>query len=179
MYRPDDELEKDLLRQGDIVSSVHILGALNLRAIQYQYVGLEASEPVGWSVPAKPTLGPAMVISHSCELDPANDVKITSIILAPLRDLSSATPAEKTAELIASNLIDSSHPTASYLKYFYLEPHAVLQFTAGCVADFSKCFSVRHQSYQQLLNGKVLQLRDDIADSMALKLALYFCRERD
>ena len=41
---------------------------------------------------------------------------LTSIILAPLRDIHKATAQERIQELIDSNLIDRSNPGASYLK---------------------------------------------------------------
>ena len=120
-----------------------------------------------------------MVVSHSCEVAKENGVKLTSILLAPVRDVSGATPASKLQELIDSNLIDRSNPDASYLKYFDLEPDDKLAHPQGSVVDFSKAFSVRKNSYEFLLDKKVLQLDGESRTSMALKLALYFHRAEE
>jgi len=143
MYVKSEEIEKHALRQGDVISHVHILGAINLTGIHYTK-NFE-DQLTGWSVPAMPMFADAMVISHSCEIAPENDVKITSIILAPLRDINSATPKEKVNELISSNVLREG-TQASYLKYFYLEPNDRLEFKNGAIVDFSKCFSIRKNS---------------------------------
>jgi hypothetical protein len=117
------------------------------------------------------------VLSHSCEVDRANGVKVTSIIVAPLRDLHTATVPAKIEELKASNVI-SEGTEASYLKYFYLLPNGKLQHKTGAVVDFSKCFSIRKNAYDYLVSRKVLQLADDARDAFALKLALYFHRSQ-
>jgi len=117
-----------------------------------------------------------MVLSHSCEIDPQNKIKLTSIILAPLRDINTATAPNKIQELIDSNEIDKTEPQASYLKYFYVHPNENLKFDRGAIVDFSKCFSLRRQAYAMLLSNKILQLSDEATSSMALKLALYYYR---
>jgi hypothetical protein len=119
-----------------------------------------------------------MVLSHSCEIARDNAIKVTSIILAPVRDVSGATPREKLRELIESNFIDRAQPESRYLKYYYLEPHHKLPFQDGAIVDFSKCFSVRKNSYDFLLARKAVQLLDEARDSMALKLSLYFHRQQ-
>ena len=72
---------------------------------------------------------------------------MTSIILAPIRDLNSASPEEKVKELIDSNFIDEKSEY-SYLKYFYLEPHDSMPYKNGGIVDLAKCFSVRKNSYE-------------------------------
>ena len=171
-YLPDDAIELGVLRQGDIIDQVHILGALNLNAISYMTNGDRSTL---WCVQNEPKFGPAAVLSHSCEIDPTNDVKLTSIVLAPLRDINTATDPRKIQELVESNIIGED-TQFSYLKYFFLEPHEALPFERGVVIDFSKCFSVRNKSYAQLVQQKKLQLVEAVADQMALKLSLYFYR---
>ncbi len=172
MYLSGDQAEKDVLRQGDVVSGIHILGAISLEAISY----LEKDDAkIGWCVQAKPVFGPVVVLSDSCEIDPGNDVKVTSIILAPARDVSKTTGQGKIDELRASNLI-GPNTEYSYLKYFYLEPLVLLEFSQGAVVDFSKAFSVRKTSYARLVARKIIQMDPHFADAMALKLALYFFR---
>jgi len=123
-----------------------------------------------------PIMGDAMVLSHSCEIDPQNKIKLTSIILAPLRDINTATAPDKIQDLIESNEIDRTKPQASYLKYFYVPPNENLKFKGGAIVDCSKCFSLRRQSYKSLLSSKIVQLSGEATYSMALKLALYFHR---
>ncbi len=177
MYFDDESMERGVLRQGDIVADVHLLGVININSIQYTSTAAsDPSQVVSWSIPSSPKFGDAMVLSHSCEIDLDNEIKLTSIILAPLRDINTATKPEKIQELIDSNEIDHNEPQASYLKYFYVYPNGNLKFSNGAIVDFSKCFSLRRQSYDNLLSSKIAQLNNKATSSMALKLALYFHR---
>ncbi len=175
MYLPEDQIERNILRQGDIISEVHLLGAINLSTINYM---VSNDTRIGWFIPKPPDFRPAIILSHSCEIDPSNDIKLTSIILAPLRDINKATDPQKIEELKQSNIIDESS-TYSYLKYFYIEPNPSIPFDDGAVVDFSKCFSVRNKSYNDLLSQKIIQMREEIANKMALKLSLYFYRQKE
>jgi hypothetical protein len=178
VYLADEMLERGVLRQGDILANVQILGAIALKSVRLISSPASGNKATAWQVDAPPQYGYAMVLSHSCEIAPENKVKVTSVILAPLRDLNKATDPARRYELIASNLIDRENPQASYLKYFYVEPSAAIPFSDGAVVDFSKCFSVRNKSYGELAERKVLQLQPDVISSMALKLALYFHRRQ-
>jgi hypothetical protein len=176
MYLHDEQIEHGTLRQGDIISQLHLLGAININNIYYSSPAVNPEEYLSWSVPTTPKIGDAMVLSHSCEVAVENKIKVTSIILAPLRDIHKATAPEQVQELIDSNLIDKTKPQASFLKYFYVEPNPKLKYDSGAVVDFSKLFSVRNQAYNTLLEKKIVQLSNDAIESMALKLALYFHR---
>jgi len=174
MYLPKEESELKILRQGDILSDVHVLGAININSITYG-TNLD-KEQVSWQVPNNPHIAYSMVLSHSCEIDPKNTIKMTSVILAPFRDINSATEPNKIDELMKSNYIDES-TEYSYLKYFFVEPHENIPYPNGAVIDFSKCFSVRNNAYPTLLRKKVLQLIPEVVEKMALKLAFYFHRD--
>ena len=176
MYLEEENIESGILRQGDICSKIHLLGALNVNAFQYMYTQSDPDRITGFSIPKTPSFGDVMVLSHSCELDRSNEFKVTSIILAPLRDINTATSSDKVQELIDSNLIDPENPRNSYLKYFYLPPNPKLQHSNGAIVDFSKCFSFRNQVYDKLLSSKIAQLKENFVNSMAFKLALYFYR---
>ncbi len=177
MYLDDDNIERGLLRQGDIVADVHLLGAINIKSIHYGSTATsEPNQYESWSVPSAPKHGDAMVLSHSCEIAPENKIKLTSIILAPIRNVNTATEPKKIHELIDSNEIDRTNPQGSFLKYFYIYPKESLKFKDGAIVDFSKCFSLRRQSYEILLPKKIVQLTNEARSSMALKLALYFHR---
>ena len=173
MFLPDSEVETGVLRQGDIVSSIHAFGAVNLGAVNCTVI--QEGHKVGYSFANPPDFVDVMVVSHTCEIDTNNRVKVTSVILAPLRDVNKATRPEKIRELIQSNFV-SAGSNYSYLKYFYVESHGRLQYAAGAVADFSKLFSVRKQSVDLLVSNKVAQLNEHAVYEMSLKLALYFHR---
>jgi hypothetical protein len=174
VYLPENEIEMNTLRQGDIISQIHLLGAINLNAVQYSadYLG----KKLGWQVPTAPVFGDALVLSHSCEVELENKVKVTSVILAPIRDVNTATEKEKVAELIKTNLIVENETKASYLKYFFLEPNEKMEHKNGAIVDFSKCFSVRRNAYDHLLQRKILQIKPEVVLSLSLKLGLYFHR---
>ena len=169
-----DKMEREVLRQGDIILNTQIMGAINLNGIIYQVN--QQNEKIAWSLNQKPIFGPAIVLSHSCEIDTHNGIKLTSILLAPLRDINTATSKDKVQELIESNIV-SDESEYSYIKYFYLPNHSLLPYTDGCIVDFSKCYSVKKQSYEGLVNNKVIQLDDEYAKHMAFKLSIYFYRD--
>ena len=116
-----------------------------------------------------------MVLSHSCEIDRANLMKVTSIILAPLRDVNRVTKQEKVSDIISSNII-TEQTTHSFLKYFYIPGNAPIGFPDGAIVDFSKCFSIRNKNYDLLLKKKTAQLNNESSTLMARKLAIYFYR---
>jgi hypothetical protein len=173
MFLPDDQIERHALRQGDIVSALHMVGSLHIEGI---LVSADAQgRQVSWHVQKAPEYRDAAVLSHSCEIATENGVKFTSIVMAPIRDLDGATEKDKIQDLIGSNILVEG-VQASFLKYFYLPPNDRLQYKNGAVVDFSKCFSVRKNSYNHLLGKKALQMVPEIRQAFALKLALYFCR---
>lgn len=172
-YIEDETFESNSLKQGDILSNIHLLGAIHFGIIQY--LTTPADDKKGWFITKAPEFADAMVLSHSCEISLENKTKLTSVILSPIRDINSATSNEKVEELKRTNLIDSTNDR-SYLKYFYIEPNDKLQYKAGGVVDFSKCFSVRKNSYDFLLKNKILQIKPEIRNKMSLKLSLYFHR---
>ena len=172
MFIPNNELNKTSLKQGDVINGIQILGALNYGAINTLN---NRTEPIAWQYNAKPCIGPAIILSHSCELAPENGVKLTSIILAPLRDIETASRPEKIDELISSNIVRPDSEI-SYLKYFYIEPNDLLPFARGAVVDFSKLFSLKKDTYDYLLDKKILQLTDDTRCALSIKHALFYYR---
>ncbi len=173
MYVQSHLIDKQKLFQGDIIKKIHLLGAININSINYS---TDLNKNVnGWAVLNPPIYSDAVVISHSCEISKENGLKFTSIILAPLRDVKSASSKEKIEELKNSNII-SEGIEFSFLKYFYLEPNPELEYSQGAIIDFSKCFSLRNQSFDYIVERKFLQLEGSIVSKMALKLSLYFYR---
>lgn len=175
MYLPDERIEKSVLRQGDILSGTLILSATNLNAVNF-IVDSEGKR-LGWTVLNEPQFGAAMVISHSCEIDPGNVGKIQTIILARLAKLSSTVPPDRVESLKQSNNL-TTDSTSGFLRYFWLEPDSRMpEFPDGAVVDFSRCFSVRQQSYDLLLGKKRIQLEEETVNALSFKLSLYFYRE--
>jgi len=175
LYLEDENIERGVLRQGDIISQTCLLGVLNPQGFSEV---VKNGKPTSWVIPIKEeAIGDAIILSHSCEIESVNTIKVTSIILAPVRDINTATEIDKIEEVKSSNILKIGQPF-SYLKYFYLEPNDKLKYPNGAYCDFSKCFSLRKNYYQQLLDKKVLQLKQCVADAMALKLAVYFYREK-
>ena len=173
MYLENSILEKNELRQGDIIGNIHLLGVLNIDSILYQTN--KDGAPTGWQIPAQQKFGPVAILSHSCEISLENKLKITSIILAPIRDVNSASEKSKVKQLIETNKIVLGTP-ASFLKYFYLEPTDKLPFQEGSVVDFSKCFSVKNDNYETILKNKIIQLNSETTNDFSLKMALYYHR---
>ena len=174
MYRPNTNINRSSLLQGDIISQVHVLGAINLNSISYL---TNNNDYCGWQITNAPIFADVMILSHSCEISLDNKVKVTSIILAPIRDVNTATRPEKIDQLRSTNNIDE-HTSTSFLKYYYLEPNEYFSHKEGAIVDFSKLFSVRKQSYNTLLENKIVELEDEYVYSMSRKLSLYFYRNR-
>lgn len=166
------------LRQGDLLKEVHFLGALSFADITVPTPVAGEAALRQWTVNQQLSSGFVMVMSHCCEIATQNGVKLTTVILAPLRDVAKATEPKRVAELKQSNFVDRDNPAASYLKYFYVEANPLLPFHDGAIADFSKCFSVRKTSYDLLLSKKILQMDEEARFNMSLKLALYFHRNQ-
>ena len=173
MYKNINETEINVLRQGDIVSETQLFGAINVKGITF--LNNNKNENVGWQCNSKPVFGYAMVLSHSCEIAPENDVKLTSIILAPIRDVDRATEPSKIEDLKKSNIL-TDETKYSYLKYFFLEPTPEITYINGSIVDFSKIYSLKKESYKNLLSKKILQLCDSTVENIALKFAVYFYR---
>jgi hypothetical protein len=173
MYIPNSEMELSDLRQGDIIKDIQLFGAIHYGSVHL--ITNPNRENVAWQSNTKPTIGYAIVLSHSCEIARENGVKLTSIVLAPLRDIETASRPEKISELIASNDIREDSET-SYLKYFYLEPNELIPFSKGAIVDFSKTFSVKKDSYDYILSKKLLQINDYTQSSLARKYALFYYR---
>jgi len=173
MYKNVDEIEKDALRQGDIIANTHLLGATNLNNIIY--LSNNNNEKTGWQINLKPLFGYAMVLSHSCEIAPENGVKLTSIILAPIRNVDTATNPDKIDELKKSNIL-TPEIKSSFLKYFFLEPNSKIEYKNGSIVDFSKIYSLKKESYKVLLPLKILQLQESVIECISLKYSAYFYR---
>lgn len=164
-----------VLRQGDVVRNVQCFGVINPNGVQ-MLTDPKSGQHNSWMCTAAPKFSDAVVLSHSCEIAKENEMKVTSIILAPMRDVSSGNSQATIDEIISTNLIDVAEPQAAYLKYFWLPPHDKIDFERGALVDYSKCFSVRKQYLDDLIERKALELKDSVRNSFGLKVGLYFAR---
>jgi hypothetical protein len=173
MYKNSNETESDILKQGDIISNTQMLGAINLKNLTF--INNNRNENVGWQCNSHPIFGYAMVLSHSCEIALENGIKLTSIILAPIRDIDTATDPARIEDLKKSNIL-TQETKNSFLKYFFLEPTPEIEFTNGAIVDFSKIYSLKKDSYNDILSKKILQLHTQVVENIILKFAVYFYR---
>lgn len=175
MFLSKEESDFTSLRQGDILKDIVLFGAINRNNVLYMaQPGTDSND--FWMYKERPENGYVMVLSHCCELDRTNGMKVTSIIVAPLRDINKASRPEKVQEIINTNIIDRESPTKSFLKYFFLNPDTSIPHINGSVVDFSKVFSFKNNSYDYLLENKILQLNDEYREHMSFKLGLFFYR---
>jgi len=175
MFVPSESRKLDTLLQGDIIEETQYFGAMNLNNIFYAQTN--NNNIPHWGVNASPQKGPAAILSHSCEVSRDNGVKLTSIILAPIRDINKASAKDKIEEIINSNIPNISKGY-SYLKYFYIEPTGFIgeKYPQGCVVDFSKCYSLNKKAYDTLLNKKVMEMANETRKQFSLKNALFYFR---
>ncbi len=176
MFVPDSEIETNALRQGDVLRDIYLFGAINLKNVNAESNVL-TGPTMSLNYRSTAGTGAGIVLSHSCELDPENSDKVTSILLAPLRDVNSATRPDKIEQLKNSNVIpEEGNAPPSFLKYFYLDPLPTISFQSGCIVDFSKIFSLHKSSMEFLRERKVAQMRPEMAGALTRKLALFFYR---
>lgn len=166
MFVPDADADFTALLQGDVIKDVPLVGTLELDKV----TSIGASS---WAYPSQLKLGFCAVLSHSCEIARENNEKVTSCILAPIRNADGATKSDLFA-ILERNEVKANEPT--FLKYFYIPPNEKLTNTNGVLVDFTKIFSVRKTSIQFLVDRKVLQMADEDRRVFAMKLAFYFYR---
>ncbi len=183
MFEPAERLDKSSLYQGDVIRNVPAFGAINLKNCMLHSSLLGGDSPgdsgaIDVTITKSIRRCDVVVLSHSCEIAQENGEKVTSIIVAPLRDLSTATKPDKIQELIDSNDVDpASGKGFSYLKYYHLICKDC-QFPAGAIVDFNKVFSFHKSVHVELLKNKSAQMTEAARNKFALKLAVYFYREQ-
>lgn len=79
-------IERDSLRQGDLIREIHLVGSLCFKDVSVPNSVGGGQSQKWWSVHGELPTGPVVVVSYCCEIDRSNAVKLTSIILAPVRD---------------------------------------------------------------------------------------------
>ena len=67
MYLSEENIEKEALRQGDVIIGTQILGAIDLNEINYQNDA--SGKTIAWVIPKDPCFDVSIVLSHSCEID--------------------------------------------------------------------------------------------------------------
>lgn len=185
MFEVAADISTTSLFQGDVIRSVPSFGAINLKnctlhcSILGEETAIAASSPIDVTISKSVRRCDVVILSHSCEIALENGEKVTSIIVAPIRDVNTATKADKLQELIESNDVDMAEKRGfSYLKYYYMKCGAC-QFPAGAVVDFNKVFSFHKSVYGELLKNKVAQMTAVGREKFSLKLALYYYRKQN
>lgn len=77
MYLSEENIEREALRQGDIITGAQIVGAISLKEIICQNDA--SGKTIAWVIPRDPCFAASIILSHSCEIERSNGVKMTSI----------------------------------------------------------------------------------------------------
>ena len=130
---------------------------------------------------ALPLLRRVAVVSHSCELQPENEAKVVSVLLAPIRDASRAVKPAQRAQLKDGNELRpasaGAEAQATFGKFFYLPPHAdVTEDAEGAVIEFSRTFSLGRDAIEWAIQQRVLRLTNKARTLLGYKLAAFFYR---
>jgi len=196
MYVDAAQMERDCLRQGDVLDAVAfpifesdsaLLGKIDHGSrIEIPHPKIVAiprehrSQKDCVTMQMKTRFAPGAVLAHCCELELRNGKCLLPMIaIARLVSLKTSIvrEPEKLASLRANR--DPRPPEASgYLDYFYLSAHEAIGGVEW-VADFSQIASIPGAEYQYLLQRKVLQLTDRERVKFKIKLAAYLGRLTD
>jgi hypothetical protein len=196
VYVSTGDLDKNCLRQGDILDAVPfpiidvdvaVLGKIDAEA------GMQIPHPKIVTIPrehraqqdcftmqVKTRLAPGAVISHCCELELRNGKCLLPMIalarIVPMK-ASIIGHAQKLASLRGNKDPRDPHDHG-YLDYFYLAEDQSLGGIES-VVDFSQVSSIPGSEYSSLLSRKVLQLLDRDRVKFKIKLAAYVGRLTD
>jgi len=196
MYVGLSQMERDCLRQGDVLDAIPfpifesesaVLGKIDHRSrIEIPHPKIVAiprehrSQKDCVTMQIKTRFAPGAVLAHCCELELRNgNCRLPMIAIARLVPVkpSIVIDSEKLASLRA-NKDPRNSEDPGYLDYFYLAPHEVIGGSEW-VVDFSQIASVPGVEYQYLLLRKVLQLLDRERVKFKIKLAAYLGRLTD
>jgi hypothetical protein len=196
MYVNAAQMEKDCLRQGDILDAIPfpifesesaMLGKIDHGSgIEIPYPKIvvipreHRSQKDCVTMQMKTRFAPGAVVAHCCELELRNGKCLLPMItiarLVPLK-ASIVKEPEKLASL-RSNKDPRTSEVTGYLDYFYLSAHERIG-GAEWVADFSQITSIPGAEYQYLLRRKVLQLSDRERVKFKIKLVAFLGRLTD
>ena len=193
MYVSSSELDRNCLRQGDILDAIPfpivdvdaaVLGRIDVSTdIQIPHPKIvtipreHRAQQDCFTMQVKARLSPGSVLSHCCELELRNGKCLLPMItvarITPVK-ASTVAHAEKFASLRGNK--DPRNPQdAGYLDYFYLQAHESFGAIES-VVDFSQVSSIPGSEYSGLINRKVLQLLDRERVKFKIKLAAYLGR---
>jgi hypothetical protein len=195
VYLSSGDVEKNCLRQGDILDAVPfpiieadaaILGKIDDDGIVVPHPRIvtipreHRAQQDCFTMQIKTRLSPVAVISHCCELELRSGKCLLPMItvarIVPVKP-SIIGNAQKLASL-RGNKDPRKRPDPGYLDYFHLESHESLGGIETLV-DFSQISSIPGSEYSALLKRKVLQLADRERVKFKIKLAAYIGRLTD
>jgi hypothetical protein len=193
LYVWDEDIERQCLRQGDILScmpfpiidkEIAVLG--RLQDMTTPYPGIQTiprehrKQPEYFTAQIKMRMSFVSIISHCCEIEIRNGkLMVPSVAVArivPVKKTISS-DSQKLASLKA-NKDPRLTNDPGYMDYFYLEPHPLLADSAW-VVDFAQIASFASSELETLLGRKVLQLQDRERVKFKHKLVAYLGRLTD
>jgi len=193
VYAPDSQVDRNSLRQGDILTPVPfpvidaetvVLGKIDGQTrieIPHPKIVALPREHRGQNdcvtMQIKARLAPCAVISHCCELELRNGkCLLPTISVARIVAVKESIGKDREkASSLKANKDPRIHGDPGYLDYFYLEPTASIG-GVECVVDFAQIAPVPGTEYQNLLQRKVLQLVDRERVKFKIKLAAFLGR---
>jgi hypothetical protein len=195
MFVPDEQMERAVLRQGDIigripfplleVSDMQVLAQIQSVEDQHPYPTVEPSlithrqNPNYFIGQVKMCLSFGVVLSHCCELELRHGNLIGAAFcvgrLVQIRDNIRRIP-EKLASLRENpDPRRNEPPGPGYIDYFYIEAHEHLA-RQDWMVDFSQVISFPKSEYGRLLGLKRLQMDDTSRMKLKIKLTTYYGR---
>lgn len=160
----------DALRQGDIIKNVPYIKPVSPHALAVRPLPQKPKEPL--SIVIETAYTSAVVLSYCCELSETNSPgKISSIILAPLREIIEVINNTQLDALKQGNKLAAD--TKTFAKLFYMEPGANV---IESVADFSHIYTLSRGYLQTLKQNKIAQMDDTTRSLLSEKISYYFLR---
>lgn len=197
MFLQDADMERDRLRQGDILARIPfpLLETEKLTVLgQIQPGGADLPYPVintrlhrhredphfFWGqLPLRMSL--CAVLSNCCEVEPRHGKLLQPAFvvarLIPIKD-SILNDSEKLESLRANRDPRGATPNRGYMDYFYIQACPRLDNKEWMV-DFSQVFSIPNTNFPQILNQKILQMEPLHRVRFKIKAAVYFGRIAD
>lgn len=196
MFLPVADMDKNCLRQGDVLRSIpfpllqdrelYVLGEIqdSQQALPYPAIVTirhnHRGDPHYFAGQLKFRLSFCAVISNCCEIEPRNNKLLPAAFsvarLIPIKKSILDDP-EKLASL-RSNKDPRDPAKPGFLDYFHVTQHELLEGREWMV-DFSQIASIPNSAYPDILTRKVLQMEDASRVKFKLKLAAYLARLSD
>ena len=192
MFVEDTGMERDCLRQGDILARIpfplleigklRVLGKINSEASERPYPDISAAlsahrdDPNYFTAQTLMRLSFGAVVSHCCELEPRNGkLLLPAFTLARLIPVKQGIMADREKLASLRDNQDPRGPTPGFIDYFYIAPHERIDNKEWMV-DFSQIASLPKSEFPAILQHKVLQMDGRTRVKFKIKIATYLGR---